>query len=132
MPKNARPFKRAGAWCDRDRLAVRRGSLPDRVAVKIGKKIHVLHAFQKKSKKGIETPKQRDWQKMSKTNTTKIEHEEGSGNVFADLGLDDADECNARPQVGIQVFPNKMEAQDRMWDEVVEFFDQKFESAKMR
>jgi phage-related protein len=27
------------------------------LAVQLGKKIYVLHAFQKKSKKGIETPK---------------------------------------------------------------------------
>jgi predicted XRE-type DNA-binding protein len=32
-----------------------------------------------------------------------IEHEEGSGNVFADLGLDDADELHARAQLGFHV-----------------------------
>jgi len=41
---------------------------------------------------------------MSKAKEMKIEHEEGSGNVFADLGLDDADELYARSQIGIQVF----------------------------
>ena len=34
----------------------------------------------------------------------KIEFEEGSGNVFADLGLDDADELYARAQIGFGVF----------------------------
>jgi predicted XRE-type DNA-binding protein len=34
----------------------------------------------------------------------RIEHEAGSGNVFADLGLDDADGLHARSQLGIQVF----------------------------
>lgn len=38
------------------------------------------------------------------TNKTKIEYEEGSGNVFADLGLDDANELFARAQIGIHVF----------------------------
>jgi predicted XRE-type DNA-binding protein len=32
-----------------------------------------------------------------------IEYEEGSGNVFADLGLDDADELHARAQLGFHV-----------------------------
>lgn len=38
------------------------------------------------------------------TNKTNIEYEEGSGNVFADLGLDDANELFARAQIGIHVF----------------------------
>lgn len=32
-----------------------------------------------------------------------IEHEEGSGNVFADLGLEDASELYARAQLGFHV-----------------------------
>lgn len=32
-----------------------------------------------------------------------IEHEEGSGNVYADLGLEDADELYARAQLGFHV-----------------------------
>ena len=38
-----------------------------------------------------------------KTNNP-IEYEEGSGNVFADLGLDDADELFARSQIGFHVY----------------------------
>ena len=33
-----------------------------------------------------------------------IEFEEGSGNVFADLGLEDADELFARAQLGFHVY----------------------------
>ena len=33
-----------------------------------------------------------------------IEFEEGSGNVFADLGLEDADQLLARAQIGFHVF----------------------------
>jgi hypothetical protein len=33
-----------------------------------------------------------------------IEFEEGSGNVFADLGLTDADELYARAQIGFGVY----------------------------
>ena len=33
-----------------------------------------------------------------------IEYEEGSVNVFADLGLDDADELFARSQIGFHVY----------------------------
>ncbi len=38
------------------------------------------------------------------TNKTNIKFEEGSGNVFADLELDDANELYARAQIGIHVF----------------------------
>src|SRR5262249_44708175 len=33
-----------------------------------------------------------------------IEYEEGSGNIFADLGLEDADELFLRSQIGFHVF----------------------------
>jgi predicted XRE-type DNA-binding protein len=36
--------------------------------------------------------------------SAKIEFEEGSGNVFADLGLEDADELFARAQLGFCVY----------------------------
>ena len=36
--------------------------------------------------------------------SAKIEFEEGSGNVFADLGLEDADELFARAQLGFHVY----------------------------
>ena len=44
---------------------------------------------------------------MSKTSNNghgAIEHEEGSGNVFADLGLPDADERLARSKLGFHVY----------------------------
>ena len=41
---------------------------------------------------------------MSNNNQTKIEFEEGSGNVFADLGFEDADELFARAQLGFHVY----------------------------
>src|ERR1700760_976111 len=42
---------------------------------------------------------------MSKPkNNDGIEHEEGSGNVFADLGLPDADERLARSKLGFHVY----------------------------
>src|SRR5262245_6363786 len=36
--------------------------------------------------------------------TAVIEYEEGSGNVFADLGLEDADELFTRAQIGFHVY----------------------------
>ena len=41
---------------------------------------------------------------MKKNERKKIEFEEGSGNVFADLGLTDADELYARAQIGFGVY----------------------------
>jgi predicted XRE-type DNA-binding protein len=41
---------------------------------------------------------------MSTKRKKEIEFEEGSGNIFADLGLDDSDELYARAQIGVYVF----------------------------
>ncbi len=41
---------------------------------------------------------------MRKNKKDAIVFEEGSGNVFADLGLDDADELFTRAQIGFHVF----------------------------
>jgi predicted XRE-type DNA-binding protein len=41
---------------------------------------------------------------MSKNNQMSIEFEESSGNVFADLGLDDADELFTRSRLGFHVY----------------------------
>jgi phage-related protein len=58
MPKDAKPFKGIGSGVFE--LAIRYDTDAYRtvVAVQLGKKIYVLHAFQKKSKRGIATPKQ--------------------------------------------------------------------------
>ena len=57
MPKDAKPFKGIGSGVIE--LAIRHAGDAFRsvVAVQLGERIYVLHAFQKKSKKGIETPK---------------------------------------------------------------------------
>jgi phage-related protein len=57
MPKDAKPFKGVGSGVLE--IALRYASDAYRVvlAVQIGKRIYILHAFQKKSKRGVETPK---------------------------------------------------------------------------
>jgi phage-related protein len=57
MPKNAKPFKGIGSGVVE--IALQHASDAYRVvlALQIGRRIFILHAFQKKSKKGIETPK---------------------------------------------------------------------------
>ena len=57
MPKDAKPFKSVGSGVVE--IAVRYASNAYRVvlALQIGDRIYVLHAFQKKSKRGIATPK---------------------------------------------------------------------------
>ncbi len=57
MPKDAKPFKGVGSGVLE--IALRYSSDAYRVvlAVQIGNRIYVLPAFQKKSKRGIETPK---------------------------------------------------------------------------
>ena len=57
MPKDAKPFKGIGSGVIE--LALRYASDAYRVvtAVQLGARVYVLHAFQKKSRKGIGTPK---------------------------------------------------------------------------
>jgi phage-related protein len=57
MPRDAKPFKGVGSGVLE--IALRYASDAYRVvlALQLGKRIYVLHAFQKKSKKGIATPK---------------------------------------------------------------------------
>jgi phage-related protein len=57
MPRDAKPFKGVGSGVLE--IALRHASEAYRVvvALQIGGRIYVLHAFQKKSKKGIEAPR---------------------------------------------------------------------------
>ena len=57
MPKDAKPFKGIGGGVFE--IALRRATDASRtvVAVQLGKTVYVLHAFQKKSTKGIAAPK---------------------------------------------------------------------------
>ena len=57
MPKDAKPFRGVGSGVIE--IALRHDAEAYRtvLAVQLGRKIYVLHAFQKKSKKGIATPK---------------------------------------------------------------------------
>ena len=58
MPKDAKPFKGVGSGVIEIALRYAGDAYRTVVAVQLGEKIYVLHAFQKKSKKGIATPKQ--------------------------------------------------------------------------
>ena len=76
MPKDAKPFKGVGSGVLE--IALRYASDAYRVvlAVQIGRRIYVLHAFQKKSKKGIETPKRDvDLIKKRYTEAQELAHE---------------------------------------------------------
>jgi phage-related protein len=57
MPKDAKPFKGVGSGVIEIALRYAGDAFRTVVAVQLGRKIYVLHAFQKKSKKGIATPK---------------------------------------------------------------------------
>ena len=57
MPKDAKPFKGVGSGIFEIALRYATDAYRVVLAVKLGDKIYVLHAFQKKSKKGIATPK---------------------------------------------------------------------------
>jgi phage-related protein len=57
MPRDAKPFKGVGSGVIEIALRYEGDAFRTVVAVQIGARIYVLHAFQKKSKKGIATPK---------------------------------------------------------------------------
>jgi phage-related protein len=58
MPKDAKPFKGVGSGVIEIALRYEGDAFRTVVAVQLGETIYVLHAFQKKSKRGIATPKQ--------------------------------------------------------------------------
>ena len=56
MPKAAKPFKGIGSGVLEIALRYATNAYRVVLAVQLGEKIYILHAFQKKSKKGIATP----------------------------------------------------------------------------
>lgn len=56
MPKDAKPFKGVGSGVFEIALSYETNAFRAVYAVQLGKKIYVLHAFQKKSKSAIKTP----------------------------------------------------------------------------
>jgi phage-related protein len=57
MPRDTKPFKGIGSGVLEIAVRYDKDAYRTVVAVQLGKKLYVLHAFQKKSKRGIETPK---------------------------------------------------------------------------
>lgn len=57
-PKDAKPFKGVGSRVIEIAIKYDKEAYRCVQAVQLGKEIYVLHAFQKKAKKGISTPKQ--------------------------------------------------------------------------
>ena len=58
MPKDAKPLKGMGSGVLEIAIRYSTDAYRAVLAVQLGEKIYVLHAFQKKSKKGIATPQQ--------------------------------------------------------------------------
>jgi phage-related protein len=58
MPKDVKPFKGVGSGVLEIAVRYDKNAYRTVAAVQLGKKIYVLHAFQKKSKRGIATPQQ--------------------------------------------------------------------------
>lgn len=57
MPRDTKSFKGIGSGVLEIAVRYDKDAYRTVVAVQLGKKLYVLHAFQKKSKRGIETPK---------------------------------------------------------------------------
>ena len=57
MPRDAKPFKGVGSGVLEIAVRFEGDAYRTVLAVQLGERIYVLHAFQKKSKKGIATPK---------------------------------------------------------------------------
>lgn len=58
MPKDAKAFKGIGSGVFEIAVRYNKEAYRTVLAVQLGEKIYVLHAFQKKSKSGISTPKE--------------------------------------------------------------------------
>lgn len=57
MPKDVKPFKGVGTGVFEIAIKYDKDAYRTVLAVQLGERIYILHAFQKKSKKGIATPK---------------------------------------------------------------------------
>ena len=57
MPRDTKTFKGVGSGVLEIAVRYDKDAYRTVVAVQLGEKLYVLHAFQKKSKRGIETPK---------------------------------------------------------------------------
>ncbi len=57
MPKDAKPFKGVGSGVVELSICYASDAYRTAVAVQLGQYIYVLHVFQKKSKRGVATPK---------------------------------------------------------------------------
>src|SRR5262249_55455811 len=57
IPRDAKPFKAVGSGVFEIAVRYEGDAYRTVVAVQLGEQIYVLHAFQKKSKRGIATPK---------------------------------------------------------------------------
>jgi phage-related protein/predicted XRE-type DNA-binding protein len=83
--------------------------------VRLASAVYVLHAFKKKSKQGSKTPhsdidlikrrlKDAEADPGEQKMTAKIEVHEGSGNIFADLGLPAADSHFLKAQIVAELY----------------------------
>jgi predicted XRE-type DNA-binding protein len=109
---SAKPFKGVGSGVFEIAVRFKTDAYRLVYAVQIGTRLCVLHAFQKKIQIGCQNAPagcrgnqtslpaggRNGEGAMSKQKT--MEYEMGSGNVFADLELDDADELLTRAQLG--------------------------------
>ncbi len=57
MPRDTKPFKGVGSGVLEIAVRYDKDAYRSVVAVQLGERLYVLHAFQKKSKRGIATPK---------------------------------------------------------------------------
>src|SRR5882724_9980175 len=58
MPEGAKPFKGIGSGVFGIAIRYRTNAYRTVLAIQLGRRIYVLHAFEKKSRRGIETPRQ--------------------------------------------------------------------------
>ncbi len=115
-PDSAKPWKGLGSGVY-ELVEDHRGDTFRAVyTVRIGDAVHVLHAFQKKSKSGIATPQpdveliEKRWKAVlarygasGEIVMTRKDHSQGTDNVLADLGLDDAEELSAKAVLAVKL-----------------------------
>ena len=83
MPKDAKPFKGAGSGVVEIALRHSSGAYRVVLALQLGTRIYVLHAFQKKSKRGVETPRrgvELIRQRYAEAKALAYEHEKAKAN----------------------------------------------------
>ena len=115
MPVNAKPLKGIAPGVQEIKSDSKSGTFRAVYMARFQRAVYVLHVFQKKSKWGIATPKAEidlvrrrlaqavEWEAEEERSTMKKPYAQGSGNIYADLGMGNPQEAQAKADLAHRI-----------------------------